>query len=60
MGNNNITNLKDPSDPKDAIPKVFLFKILQEFVDGYKLKELSAMGSGKKDVMKAIQNKLKE
>ena len=33
MGNNNITNVKDPSGPKDAIPKRFLFKRLQKFAD---------------------------
>ena len=32
MGNNNITNLKDPSGPKDVIPKRF-FKRLQKFAD---------------------------
>ena len=40
MENNNISNLKDPSGPKDAIPKRFLFKRLQKFADDYKLAEL--------------------
>ena len=55
MGNNNITNLKDPSDPKDAIPNRFLFKRLQKFADDYKLVELSAVESENKDAIKAIQ-----
>ena len=60
MGNNNITNLKDPSGPRDAIPRKFLFRRLQRFADDYKLEELSAMGSENKDAIKAIQEKLKE
>ena len=48
MGDNNISNLKDPSDPKDAIPKRFLFKRLQKFADDYKLTEFSEIASENK------------
>ena len=60
MGNNNITNLKDLSGPRDGIPKRFLFRRLQRFADKYKLEDLSAVGSENKDAIKAIQEKLKE
>ena len=60
MGNNNITNLKDPSGPRDVIPKRILLRRLQRFAKDYKLEELSAMGSENKAAIKAIQNKLKE
>ena len=60
MGNNNITNLKNPSSPKDAIPKRFLFKRLQKFADDYKLAEFSEIALENKATVKAIQDKLKE
>ena len=43
----------------DAIPKIFLFRRLQKFADGYKL-ELSAMGYENKDAIKLIQETFKE
>ena len=60
MGNNNISNLKDPSSPKDAIPKRFLFKRLHQFADDYKLAEFSEIASKNKAAVKEIQDKLKE
>ena len=61
MGNNNITNLKDPSGPKGVTLKRLLFKKkMQKFAVDYKLEKLSEMGSENKDAIKAVQDKLKE
>ena len=60
MGNNDISNLKDPSSPKDAISKRFLFKRLQKFSDDYKLAKFSEIASENKAAVKEIQDKLKE
>ena len=59
MGNNNITKLKEPSGPKDSIPKRFLFKYCKSS-DDYKLVDFSAMGSENKNAIKAIQEKIKD
>ena len=60
MGNNNISNLKNTSSPKDTIPKRFLFKKLQKFADDYKLAEFSEIASENKATVKETQDKLKE
>ena len=60
MENNNIINLEEPSDPKDAVSERFHFKQLQKLADNYNLVVLSSKIIQIRSGIKAIQVKLTE
>ena len=58
MGNNKITNLRNPGSDNDAVPKRFLYKRIQKLTTDYNLESVSGNINSIKNEIAELQNSL--